>query len=359
MKTFHSFIVLIFLSACSLPTETLTPTASGILPITQSVLPTSTSSPTNTITPKPSPTASATTTQTTEPIPTTEPTLTPEPTKTISEITNLDQIPVRSVQCIDERLCYHMRVKEDKQEEAWKQVISSFAVSPMLKDYWKDLGINDPNPENVEEFLANNVGGPENSAYWLPSETPNGIPFVMLQGRTRTRSMFDAHKQINENGGVYLDRMAFAAFSVDDWKNNQGLNGWVSNLMEKNYRGNPKYLNRGSSCYLTQGDPAILFGLNFNMGRFTFIIGHEKIIDADLAWQDLMELGGVKQVFRPDFDPKIAQAYWDTYWILTSEWDDSLKYENQQAYIIPLPGAISTPLVNVLSIEETIFEPIE
>ena len=112
MKTFHSFIVLIFLTACSLPTETLTPTASVNLPITQFVLPTSTSIPTNTITPEPSHTASATTTQTTEPTPTTEPTLTPEPTKTLFEIENLDHIPIRSIQCIDPRLCYDIKVKE-------------------------------------------------------------------------------------------------------------------------------------------------------------------------------------------------------------------------------------------------------
>ena len=95
------------------------------------------------------------------------------------------------------------------------------------------------------------------------------------------------------------------------------------------------------------------------MNRFIFIIGNERVIELIPEDQENLSLGGLDQSFRPDYDTKIAQAYWETYWTLTSEWDESLKYENQFLFITPGPGMPSPPIVSLFDIRETIFEPIE
>jgi len=363
-------LILLFSSACSsivtqTPTTTIARTSFDTVTSTYTPTTKPTSTPTIELTITPTETPILTNTLTPEPTPepTEEPQPSPEPVKPLSEITNLDHIPERTVKCVDPRLCYHMDVKEEQREAAWRQVISSFAVSPMLQDYWKDLGVEDPNSESVEAFLASNVGGPENSAYWLPAESPNGIPFMMLQGRHGESGEFVENMYIKENGGVSLGKVGFVAFSLSEWGNTESEeHEWFNELLKNNYRLKGATLHDAGR----DGNPYSLYGPLLFDNHFVFTIGSKKSADFDTAWNTQLEakettqLGGIQETFRPDFDPKIAQAYWETYWEYTKEWwqtADDWSYKNLNIGIFKWPGG--NPKVNILNVNETIFEPIE
>jgi len=362
MKTFHSFLVLIFLTACSLPTETLTPTASVNLPITQSVLPTSTSIPASTITPEPSPTASATTTQTTEPTPTTKPSPTPEPVKPLSEI-GLSHNPPETVQFIDKRVAYNMEVPPGKQEQAWEQAIDALIECPMLQDYWKDLLGEEPSLEHAKEYLRNSTGGPENAPYWLPAESPNGEVFGVVQGMPPIRGKFEDIDSVVAEGGLYLDTFGVGVFPLsvlEDGDREESI--WLDNQLKKNYRPN-------GSVLTSTGEGGKIFsfwGITHYDHRLTFVMGNVDPAVFEAPWNDELQymefnqLGGKDGKFRPDVDPRILQARWDTYWEYFRIWTENKETRDWTARFIcitPLP--FCEPKIDVRNIEAILFEPVK
>ncbi|MBE9473413.1 MAG: hypothetical protein IMY85_00880, partial [Chloroflexi bacterium] len=187
---------------------------------------TSTPLPTSTHTPSPTPLPTSTITPTPTP---TEPEPTPTPEPIVVE--NLDNIPIETVGCIDERLCRGIEVIDGK--TAMQEVYDTFTNGPMFRKYWKSIGWNIPNGENAADvfvdYLKNSVGGPENKPYWVPVED-DGEPFTYLQGFADVSSgVFYGNTKVKEYGGFYLDKMGTVFIGVDDWKDKPEIREWFEN----------------------------------------------------------------------------------------------------------------------------------
>jgi hypothetical protein len=364
----------VLFAACapSLPRTPGAPTGTAIpatdTPVTPSETPT-----------KAPPTQTPTETQTSTP----EPTPTPESYENISVLS----VPMESVGCIDERLCFNLEPQDG--HELWRQMITAWADSPEEQDYWKNFGLIDAGGDDLLKFVENNVGGPENAPYWLPFVAKDGTEFRILQGRYGGSGIFEVNthlknqlkearnandKEAIQNVGVYLDRIPFAAFSLDEWQNNPVKHDFFKQILNDNLRAGGATLQESGAGNIWT--PFSLFGLVYYQGRFMFLIGNEKAIppEVDLPWTEDIKnyyyMGGPEGIFRPDVDPIIATADWLTYTRLTSIWDEKphpvepngpiARFGDQARYICTVWNIACDPLVPVKDVrpEDALFQPI-
>jgi hypothetical protein len=173
-----------------------------------------------------------------------------------------------------------------------------------LRKYWHEIGFYGSTGQHLYDFLSKQVGDPENKPFWLPALSRNGTPFMDLQG-----DRFDVghgrYYQIPFEG-FYLDYMTFIAIPVREWKNNPWERAYFGQLLND---------NRGSGHSLINYKAIAMFGLQIDKRtlRPVFVLGHK---DSLTGYEDLIDaeqLGGSKQVFRPDFDPKLMSAYYELY----------------------------------------------
>jgi hypothetical protein len=317
--------------------------------------------------------------------PTETQTSTPEPTPTPESYENVSilSVSMESVGCIDERLCFNLEPKDGK--ELWRQIITAWADSPEEQKYWRNFGLKNAGGEKVIEFLRNNVGGPENASYWLPLVAKDGTEFRILVGRGGNVGQFDVNavlkNQLKEarknndseaikNIGVYLDRIPFAVFSLDEWQNDPARHDYFDKILQENWRSKGATLNDAYA-----GQPAFnLWGLVYHQNRFMFIIGNQKPVAFEAPETDDYKkyaFGGPEGVFRNDIDPLIATADWRIYSGLTSIWDERphpvkpggpiAAYGDQARYICAVWYVACKPFVDVriLRPEDALFQPIK
>ena len=74
------------------------------------------------------------------------------------------------------------------------------------------MGLGGKTTEQVLDWLRENKGGPENEAYWLPAEAPDGTKLKFLQSDVNGLGGVEMSPVRSE--GVYLDRFGFLAGKV-------------------------------------------------------------------------------------------------------------------------------------------------
>jgi hypothetical protein len=278
----------------------------------------------------------------------------------------------------------------------WQEMITAWAVSPEQQAYWRNFGLEYKGSSDDEEamkkagqkvieFLRNNVGGPENAPYWLPTVAKDGTEFRILVGKNGNNGQFDIVaplknqlKEARKNGdseaiknlGVYLDRIPFTAFSLKEWQEDSSKHDYFDRILKDNWR------TKGATLMDADPDkiPYNFWGLLYDQNRFMFVAGHQKPVTFEAAWTDdakKYSFGGPEGVFRKDIDPLIATTDWQIYTRLTSIWDENphpvkpggpiAARGDQARYICAVWYIACKPIVDVriLSPEDSLFQPIQ
>lgn len=214
------------------------------------------------------------------------------------------------MQCIAPELCFHMQVKPEMAHEAYLMLLDAFAhtTSPTLRKYWREIGFYGNTGEQLEKFLQTSLS-PDGNPYWLPSTSPQGTEFEYVQknnggsgnGRYRTNEL------VNRMGGVRLDGVGAAIYTVADWQTNPWVHAWFSWVKRANGSVTEDLLI-SQGTYNEWG--LLVYPPN---NRLMFVVGHRGL------WPDLdndrFQLGGSESLFRGEMDAMLLGRYYAAYWL--------------------------------------------
>ncbi|MHA2231286.1 MAG: hypothetical protein ACXAB4_02220 [Candidatus Hodarchaeales archaeon] len=372
MKEIKWFVVIIaFITGCI---------SAGSPPSISTIIPTDTiRKPIETIFPTPSIIKINT------PTPTPKPTITIEPTPENYQDVSVFNVPEGTVGCLDKRICFNMEPIDGN--AMYMQMLDAWGKSPMLQDYWKNFGLNNPSGEELKQYFSQSVGGPENAPYWLPLVAEDGTEFQYLVGKSSNHGKFDVNtylrakfKEARRNDdtesindlGIYIDRFPYAIFTLKDWNDNVHKREFINQILVDNWRRND---TTTLVEYGQENAPFDMYGMVYYKNRFLFLMGNKFEATFDAPWiedtRKYNHFGGPESRFRVDVDPLIATAYWLTYTGLTAEWDETNMpleegaptsvggYRNK--YICTIGYSWCEPYVNVkeLQPEDALFKPFE
>lgn len=202
-----------------------------------------------------------------------------------------------------EELSFNMEFKDPK---AAYQMLLERVVGNNLENqqFWAEtLGYSNPTVDQLLGFAKNNVGGPENKAYWLPFNTNNGTKFNFVSVMGYQSDLRMTQPKID---GTYIDGIYSMFFYPGDLKD------LVRSNFVKKLKVDNKEISMGLISGILDGAVAHEFGLLFMNNRFIFISGSEKE-KVGLAEYYNLDLGGAEQVFREKIDPAIVSAQYLSY----------------------------------------------
>jgi len=171
------------------------------------------------------------------------------------------------------------------------------------ENFWRQtLGTATPTVDQLLAFARNNVGGPEDKAYWLPFETAGGTRFNFLAVRGNISDLRSTKPQAD---GAYLDGMYSMFVYGEDLKDPA-----KADLIRK-LKSDNKNIYLMSLIGSINGSPiAEEFGLLLINNRFIYVSGNEGVNDGPFAENFI---GGVGNNFRPDRDPAVVSAQFLSY----------------------------------------------
>ena len=212
----------------------------------------------------------------------------------------LPEIVPESMNQIEE-LSFNMEFKDPK--AAYRMLLET-VVGDNLENqkFWQEtLGTSNPTVDQLLAFARNNVGGPENKAYWLPFNTDNGTKFNFLSVMGTQLDLRMIKPKID---GVYVDGIYSIFFYGKD------LNDFVVyNFINKIKRDNLEIF-MGPIHVVSSGITYEEFGLLFFDNRFIYLSGDEgKNFGPNVEFL----LGGGEDVYRPECDPAIISAQFLSY----------------------------------------------
>jgi hypothetical protein len=213
----------------------------------------------------------------------------------------LPEIVPESMNQIEE-LSFNMEFKDPK--AAYRMLLET-VVGDNLENqkFWQEtLGTSNPTVDQLLAFARNNVGGPENKAYWLPFNTNNGTKFNFL---SVMGTSMDLRKTRPEIDGVYLDGIYSIFFYGRDLKD-PAIDDFIRGLRTDN-----RQISMGLITNGVDGLPWQEFGLLFQNNRFIYVSGNEELAPYGPYVEYL--LGGSESVFRKDIDPAIVSAQFLSY----------------------------------------------
>jgi len=213
----------------------------------------------------------------------------------------LPEIVPESMNQIEE-LRFNMEFKDPK--AAYRMLLERVVGSNLEnQQFWQEtLGISNPTVDQLLSYARNNVGGPENKAYWLPFNTNNGTKFNFLSwwgNRSDVRSLSPGLD------GVYLDGIYSMFFYSGDLKDLVKAD-FIKGIVNDN-----KKVSMGLRNLCLDGISGEEFGLLFFDNRFIYISGNEGLV-GDPNYNDYL-LGGKEKMFRKDRDPAIISAQFLSY----------------------------------------------
>ncbi len=222
----------------------------------------------------------------------------------------LPEIVLESMNQIEE-LSFNMEFKDPK--AAYRMLLERVVGSNLENQrFWQEtLGTSNPTVDQLLSYARNNVGGPENKAYWLPFYTSNETKFdyVGVMGY-----QLDLRKISPKIDGVYIDGIYSVFFCGNDLKDSVKAN-FVKNTIVENL---PMKL-------ITQGVDSLPweeFGLIFINNRFVYVSGNEEATPSGPYAEYF--LGGSDGNFREDIDPAIVSAHFLSYLMAVEDYDSRI-----------------------------------
>lgn len=171
------------------------------------------------------------------------------------------------------------------------------------QQFWREtLGTSNPTVDQLLSYARNNVGGPENKAYWLPFKTESTTKFNYVSPQGRVVNIVRFHPKTE---GVYVDGMYSLFVSGSDFKDIPKLN-FLHTLRTENNEIGIKLIDRQADSI-----PYDEFGLLFLNNRFLFMSGGECRPNGG-PWGNNF-IGGLEGYFREDIDPMIITAQFLSY----------------------------------------------
>jgi len=250
-----------------------------------------------------------------------------------SEEIVLPEIVPESMNQIEE-LSFNMEFKDPK--AAYRMLLET-VIGDNLRNqqFWQEtLGTSAPTIDQLLAYARNNVGGPENKAYWLPFNTSNGTKFNFLSVLGYDT---DLHMRNPEIDGVYIDGI-YSMFFIGKDLRDPAISDFVEGLRSDN-----KQILQGLITNRVL-DTVILdeFGLLFVNNRFVFVAGGGEIHSGKPSL-DKNFLGGSEWMFRADIDPAIVSAQFLSYLDAMAYYDPKLNYSKHTVCVSSLelcPGGI-------------------
>lgn len=225
----------------------------------------------------------------------------------------LPEIVPESMNQIEE-LSFNMEFKDPK--AAYRMLLER-VVGDNLENqqFWQEtLGTSTPTVDQLLAFARNNVGGPENKAYWLPFSTNNDTKFNYLSVMGTKSELRMTKPKID---GVYIDGIYSMFFYPGDLKDFA-----VADFIRKLKLDNNQ-ISMGLISGILNGMVSSEYGLLIENNRFIFISGSEHAKSGLPAYYD-HNLGGGEQVFRGNIDPAIVSAQFLSYLKAMSDYDPFL-----------------------------------
>lgn len=213
----------------------------------------------------------------------------------------LPEIVPESMNQIEE-LSFNMEFKDPK--AAYRMLLET-VVGDNLENqkFWQEtLGTSNPTVDQLLAFARNNVGGPENKAYWLSFNTDNGTKFNFLSVMGTSMDLRMTKPEID---GVYLDGIYSIFFYGKDLMD-PAIDDFIRGLRTDN-----RQISMGLITNGVDGLPWQEFGLLFQNNRFIYVSGNEELAPYGPYVEYL--LGGSESVFRKDIDPAIVSAQFLSY----------------------------------------------
>lgn len=169
--------------------------------------------------------------------------------------------------------------------------------------FWQEtLGVSNPTVDQLLSYARNNVGGPENKAYWLSFNTSKGTRFNFVSWWGNRSDVRKLNPNIN---GIYIDGIYSMFFFSEDLKDIEKA-GFINGILKDN-----RIIFMGLRDLSLDGISGEAFGMLFYNNRFIYISGNEGLIGLHSYYQYI--LGGEERVFRPDYDPAIVSAQFLSY----------------------------------------------
>jgi hypothetical protein len=212
------------------------------------------------------------------------------------------------MQCIAPELCFHMQVKPEMAHEAYLMLLDAFAhtTSPTLRQYWREIGFYGNTGQQLEKFLETSIG-PDGQPFWLPAVSPQGTEFTYVQtnvAQTGT-GRYRMSEFINDIGGIKIDGVGAAYYTVAEWQKNPWFHAWFSWVKQTSGAVTEDLL-------ISQG-PWNEWGLLMHpsSNRLMFVVGHREL------WpgldNDKFQLGGQASLFRGEGDVRLLNRYYLAY----------------------------------------------
>ena len=222
----------------------------------------------------------------------------------------LPEIVPESMNQIEE-LSFNMEFKDPK--AAYRMLLERVVGSNLEnQQFWQEtLGISNPTVDQLLSYARNNVGGPENKAYWLPFNTNNETKFNFVSVMGYQLDLRMLQPKID---GVYIDGIYSMFFCGNDLKDSVNAN-FVKNMKVDNLP--MKLITQGVDLL-----PWEEFGLLFINNRFVYVSGGEEVTH----WGPYAEyfLGGNDGKFRTDIDPAIVSAHFLSYLMAVEDYDSRI-----------------------------------
>ena len=207
---------------------------------------------------------------------------------------------------------YDMITAPGQEHQIYIDILNAFASTTANRQFWYEVGFNGTTGAELENWLKNSVGGPEDKPYWLPATSPKGTEFKSIVSNGQIGGKVDTWNKLQSTGGVYLDNIPFSFISPSLYQNNVWARAYAEIIRRDNENNPHPYIYISG---ISAGSIGALYGLLINKSHIEY-----SVIDTmDFLYGPNSAFGDANGNKRPEVDPKVATAKLQVLYLVISK----------------------------------------